>query len=246
MLLNSKKSIEKVYFENEEEYNFIKKFAFFFKGELKNIFDIVSLFFEKENENYEWNHDFKNALAYQILSSKCYKDKKYVEAVFFGTKSNEILLSDYNYKRIITVNNVVMRSLLYIGNYEQCLEISTKQIKSLEALELYGFDMIAAQSSQNTSLLGLKRYEEAIDNLLIQKNMDLSDITILLISKYMLSKEEYKKYFSDFISDNDFNDNIIKYLNLLSYYFTHRDKKILKTLEKYGISGVLIKILKNI
>ena len=62
----------------------------------------------------------------------------------------------------------------------------------------------------------------------------------------MLDKNEYKKYYSDFISENNFSDNIMKYLNLLSYYFTHRDKKMLKTFEKYNISGILIKILRNV
>ncbi|MBQ4571081.1 MAG: hypothetical protein IJB21_05260 [Bacilli bacterium] len=79
-----------------------------------------------------------------------------MEAVFFATKSNEILVNDYNYKRIITVNNVVMRSLLYIGNYKQCLEVATKQLRSLEALGLNEFDMKAVQSSVNLSLLGLE------------------------------------------------------------------------------------------
>ena len=246
MLLNSKKSVDQVYEENLEEYLYMKKFTFFFKGELKTIFNIVSLFFEKGTENCEWNYDFKNALAYQILASKCYKDQKYVEAVFFATKSNEILLNDYNYKRIITVNNVVMRSLLYIGNYEQCLDVATKQLKSLEALGLNDFDVRAAQSSLSIALLGLERYEEVVYSILNQEKMDLSDITCLLIAKYMIDKVEYKKYFSEFISENNFNDNIMKYLNLLSYYFTHRDKKMLKTFEKYNISGILIKILRNV
>ena len=139
-----------------------------------------------------------------------------------------------------------MRSLLYIGNYEQCLDVATKQLKSLEALGLNDFDVRAAQSSISLSLLGLERYEEAAYNLLNQERMDLSDITCLLISKYMLDKNEYKKYYSDFISENNFSDNIMKYLNLLSYYFTHRDKKMLKTFEKYNISGILIKILRNV
>lgn len=45
MLLNSKKSVEQVYEENLEEYLYMKKFTFLFKGELKTIFNIVSLFF---------------------------------------------------------------------------------------------------------------------------------------------------------------------------------------------------------
>ena len=92
-----------------------------------------------------------------------------MEAVFFATKSNEILVYDYYYKRIITVNNVVMRSLLYIGNYKQCLEVATKQLRSLEALGLNEFDMKAVQSSVNISLLGLEQYAKAVYNILNQK-----------------------------------------------------------------------------
>lgn len=92
-----------------------------------------------------------------------------MEAVFFATKSNEILVYDYYYKRIITVNNVVMRSLLYIGNYKQCLEVATKQLRSLEALGLNEFDMKAVQSSVNLSLLGLEQYAKAVYNILNQK-----------------------------------------------------------------------------
>lgn len=245
MLLNFKKKVEQIYNENIDDYYYIKKFTFFFKNELKIIFNTVSLFFENDSENCEWNYDFKNAFAYQILSSKCYKDQKYVEAIFYSTKANEILLNDYNYKRIIAVNNIVMRSLLYIGNYEQCFELATKQIKSLEALELFDFDMIAAKSSLNISLLGLKKYNDVIRNVLELEEMDLSDITCLLMSKYMLDKEHYKEYYLEFIKINGFNDEILNYLNTLSFYFTHRDKKMLKTFQKFNISGVLIKILKN-
>ena len=245
MLLNSKKSVEQVYNENLEDYNYLKRFHFFFKNELKTIINTVSLFFENDSENCEWNYDFKNALAYQILSSKCYKDQKYVEAIFYATKANDILLSDYNYKRIITVNNIIMRSLLYIGNYEQCMAVSTKQMKSLKALEITSYDMLAAESSLNMSLLGLGKYTEVIYNISNQENVDLSDITILLIAKYLINKQEYKKFYSEFISDNEFDDDTTKYLNTLSYYFTHRDKKMLKTFQKYQISGILIKILKN-
>ena len=245
MLLNSKKSVDYIYNENLDDYYYIKKFTFFFKNELKTILNTVSLFFENDSENCEWNYDFKNALAYQILSSKCYKDQKYVEAIFYATKANDILLSDYNYKRIIAVNNIVMRSLLYIGNYEQCFEIATKQLKSLEALELFDYDMKAAKSSLNVSLLGLKKYNDVIRSILELEKMDLSDITCLLMSKYMTDKQHYKEYYLEFIKINGFNDEILKYLNTLSFYFTHRDKKMLKTFQKFNISGVLIKILKN-
>lgn len=245
MLLNSKKSVEQVYNENLEDYNYLKRFHFFFKNELKTIINTVSLFFENDSENCEWNYDFKNAFAYQILSSKCYKDQKYVEAIFYATKANDILLSDYNYKRIITVNNIIMRSLLYIGNYEQCMAVSTKQMKSLIALGITGYDMLAAESSLNMSLLGLGKYSEVIYNISSQENVDISDITILLIANYLINKQEYRKYYSEFIADNEFNDDTIKYLNTLSYYFTHRDKKMLKTFQKYQISGILIRILKN-
>lgn len=124
--------------------------------------------------------------------------------------------------------------------------MATKQLKSLEALGLNDFDVRAAQSSLSIALLGLERYEEVVYSILNQEKMDLSDITCLLIAKYMIDKVEYKKYFSEFISENSFNENIMKYLNLLSYYFTHRDKKMLKTFEKYNISGILIKILRNV
>ena len=74
LLLNSKKSVEQVYNENTHEYNYIKKFSSFYVGELKTILNIISLFFESTSDKCEWDHDFKNALAYQILSSKCFKE----------------------------------------------------------------------------------------------------------------------------------------------------------------------------
>lgn len=104
----------------------MKKFNFFYTKELKSIFNILSLFFESGIEKCEWNYDFKNALAYQILASKCFKDKKYVESIFYATKANDILLNDYNFMRIISVNNTIIRSLLYIDNYEQGYELATK------------------------------------------------------------------------------------------------------------------------
>lgn len=246
LLLNSKKSVEQVYNENTHEYNYIKKFSSFYVGELKTILNIISLFFESTSDKCEWDHDFKNALAYQILSSKCFKDQKYIEAIFYATKANDILITDYNYKRIISVNNIVMRSLLYIGNYEECMKLSTKQIRSLESLGVIGYDLIATKSSLNLSLLGLNKYKEVLININNQEKMDLSDITSMLICEYKLNKQSFKDYYKDFIETNKFNESTLKYLNLLTYYFTHRDKKILKTLSKANISGILINILQNI
>ncbi len=246
LIANSKKSIEFTYNNYNEEFNYLKKYKRFYDNEINVIFNILSLFFEENSNEYEWNYNFNNALAYQILSSKCYKDKKYIEAIFFSTKAKEILLTDYNYKRIIAINRTIMASLLYIGNYDEVENIASKQIRSFNAMNITGFELKAVKENLNIALLGKKEWKKVIENLENQKKVTLTDIICILIAKYKTDKVEYNNYFTNEIMTLDLNEEYEKIFKSLNHYLNCEDRKLIPDLMNAKIHGVLKNILKKI
>ena len=122
----------------------------------------------------QWNHDFNNALAYQILGSKNYKSKKYIECIFYSYKSLDILIEDCNYKRAIQVNQMIISSLLNIGNYEETLALTTKQIKAIKSLSILDSYYKNAINCYYISLLGLKKYEDELHDLKVYKRKEVA------------------------------------------------------------------------
>lgn len=161
MLVNTNKSISFVKQNYYELYEDVKKYYDFFILELKEIFEILFLFFDSDAIlSEEWRHNYKNAMSYQIVASKCYSEKKYIEAIFFGKCAQDILYKDLNFKRIISVNRTIMSSYLYIGNYDECLNIAEKQILYLKSIDFINYEIESAIIFEVVALLALERFQD--------------------------------------------------------------------------------------
>lgn len=245
LTVNSKKSVKNVYFENIDMFNKVKKYSSFFTKELHEILSLLALFFERDSSECEWTDNFNNPLAFQILSSKNYNEKKYIESIFYAYKAQDILLSDFNYRRMINLNQTIISSLLYIGNYSECLTIVNKQISCLKSFNLYEFEFRSASISYVVALLGLNKYDEVITLLRDKCDYDMTELTCYLIALFKSNKQKYKHYFSEEI-DLTTNDDVSEYFKLLNYFLNHRDKKIINSLIKYQIPGYMINIFKKV
>lgn len=154
LIANSQKATSKNLEEEKKLYDEVKLYKKFFTEELLEVLDILTLFFETEFNEGEWKKNYTNAMVYQILSSRSFIKKKYIEALFYAYKSKEILLSEENFKRVITVNNTIMSCLLYVGNYEECLNIVNKQMLCIKSFELVNVSELTAGGKSNRAETG--------------------------------------------------------------------------------------------
>lgn len=244
LVVNSTKSVVDVKTEYKEMFEDVKSYLDMFTYELREIYEILNLFFGDEivlNEN--WNQDYKNAMSYQIVASKCYFEKKYIEAIFFSKCSLEILLNDMNYKRIITVNRTIMGSYLYVGNYSECHKIAEKQILYLQSINYSDYELESAYMFEAVSLLGLEKYNEVEKMIEGYSKMNLTLLTCLFVALYQVNREKYIELYNENIEEFDSENK--EYLFQLNKYLKNKDKNALSRLNNYSIMGGLIKILKN-
>lgn len=246
MMVNANKSVNILYKENIDLYNNIKPFKKYFQNGFIEIYDVLSLFFEESLDECQWNHDFNNALAYQILGSKNYKSKKYIECIFYSYKSLDILIEDCNYKRVIQVNQMIISSLLNIGNYEETLALTTKQIKTIKSLSIFDSYYKNATNCYYISLLGLKKYEEILKDLNENNINNFITLTCYLVALYKTNENEYFRYYSEELDVNSYDEVYQKYFISLNKYLIENDKKILKELQISDLHTAFSKIFKNI
>lgn len=244
MLVNTHKSISYVKKNYQELYEDVKRYYDFFILQLKEIYEILNLFFDSDIIlSDEWRHNYKNAMSYQIVASKCYSEKKYIETIFFGKCAQDILYKDLNFKRIISVNRTIMSSYLYIGNYDECLNIAEKQILYLKSIDFSDYEIESAIIFETVALLALERYQDVKEKLKDYQKMNLTLITCMLVSLFKIEKKEYVKFYNENIEYLDEEDK--KFFILLNDYLKNPVKTTLSDITKYQIMGPLLKILKN-
>lgn len=246
LVVHSKKSAENLYQEYNDLYNEVKEYVTFYNDELIDIFDILSLFYDKSYlEDGSWIKENTNPMAYQIASSNCFINNKYIEAIYFAERAKEKYILDLNFKRILVVNKTIMSCLLYINNYNECYELSLKQELCLKSLDLMTSEYKNVIKFKVISLLGIRRYNQVIDLLINLDSMNLTLLTCLLISLYQTDQTKYLAYYNDFKLNIDDSDYSI-YLNYLDKYLHTRNKNILNNIFEYEIVKSLKNILKKL
>lgn len=247
LIVNLNKSPKQILNEYSNLYVDIKKYKDFYTIELLEVLEILSLFFEEEYNNDGWVTDFNNPMSYQILASKFYAKEKYIETIFFSMQAREILLKDQNFKRYIIVNHTLMSSLLYASNFKECLEIAKKHMMCVKSLNLSVYEQEITKKYLYTALLGLAEYDRIINELYDEQGFSLTTLTCLLVSLHCVSKNDKYKYFlNNNIVMKELKDTKKEFINGLTYYLSHRDKKLLNKFTNYDIMGSLIPILKKI
>lgn len=231
--------------EDKELYNEVAIYEKFFTPELNEILEILRLFFERKVDD-EWSSNYNNAMSYQILASKYYLEKRYLESILFATKAKEMLIEDSNFIRYFTVNRTIMSCLLFVGNYEECNKIAEKQLLAVKALNYSEYEKEIAEDFLYVSLLGLMKYDYIIESLSDSDDFNLNRLSCLLIALYAKSKSKLNEYIEENINYNELNDKYCEYIKGLIYYLNHKDKKLLNKLEKYDVIGSIFIIIKKI
>ena len=216
---NFNKSPNSIYLEYNGLFNEVKKYYNFFTEELKEIFEILDLFF---GENDKLNTSYNNPMAFQVLASKSYAKGKFVEGIYFATKSQELLIKELNFKRYIIVNNTLICCYLSLGNYNEAYSLASKQLYNAISLKLESNEITLTKKYLYVSLLGLKEYSKLVNELEKETEFNPTFLTCLFVSLSIIDIDKYNEYIST------------------------KDKKILKKLSECEIMSSLIPIIRDI
>ena len=237
--MNANKSGKVIISENKELYLEIMKYQEFYTDELLEICELAKIFFEGENKEQVYLRTYNNAIAYTILSYQSSYKKDYVASLYFAYKAKEIAEREGNIKRIIYLNNTIMMNLLFVGNYDECNELASRQKLILQSLDITGTEMNLVNKFLTVSYLGLEKYKSVIKMFDEHKNLTLTEFSCFVMAAFKL----YRKNFDNFVEDRIDNINtpayIIEYLRNLRLFLKKPDKNKLLKLEHPEIMSAL-------
>lgn len=253
IMMNSDKDSNLVREENHELFKKLKKYHLFFADELEELYEIVCLFYEEEITGNLWLKNYNDACAYHLLMSRSYRQKRYIESLFFGNKAKELLNLDGNIKRALYINNVLMSSLIYVGNFEECYNVSFKQSLTLKSINIDNkFLNRSARKFKIISMLALNKYEDINKEYLKYDSLSIVEILCLMTSLYKEGLDNhdltsYNEFYSQFdLTDNEQEDNLL--IINLNEYLTSKKKHSLRLFahKKFDLFLHLENIVKNI
>ena len=138
-----------------------------------------------------------------------------------------------------------MTCLLYIGNYEECYELASRQILILESLNVDDNLIDSAKKHLIISSVGLEKYNKVIELINSKIQLNLTEASCLMISLYNTSKKEYEILYNEGFDYMKADEEKINYINTLNLFLKKRDKKYLVKLETKLIMAPLQKIFKK-
>ena len=245
LYMNQNKRANDIINENIELYKKIKKYNVFFTETLNHLFELVTIFFKGGNKEELYLKTYDNAIAYTILSSQAYYRGDYIACLYFSNKAKEISEKEGNIRRIIRLNRNIMTCLLYIGNYEECYELASRQILILESLNVDDNLIDSAKKHLIISSVGLEKYNKVIELINSKIQLNLTEASCLMISLYNTSKKEYEILYNEGFDYMKADEEKINYINTLNLFLKKRDKKYLVKLETKLIMAPLQKIFKK-
>ena len=230
LLANYKYDVGVFVNENNADYIELKKYLPFFSNELLELFDILSLVFEKNIQDKVLMKTYKNSLFYYALSSRLCSDKRYVESLFVSKKAEDVLVREKNYKRLLYLNVKMMHCMNSIKNYEECFELASMQLLSLRSFIDVDYAYKNTVKNLAISCLPLKKYSYVVDLLLNEPKLSMTEVCCLLVSQFNLDIEKYNEYFDFYYNGTSIENQAI--LANLDSFLKHNDKKELMKLEE--------------
>lgn len=230
LLANYKYDVGEFVNENNNDYIELKKYLPFFTDELLELFDILSLVFEKNIDDKVLMKTYKNSLFYYALASRLCGDKRYVESLFVSKKAEDVLVREKNYKRLLYLNVKMMHCLNSIKNYEECFELASMQLLTLRSFVDVDYAYRNTLKNLVISCLPLKKYIYIVDLLINEPKLSMTEVVCLLVAQFNLDKERYNEYFNFYINNSSIENKEI--LTNLDSFLKDNDKKELMKLEE--------------
>lgn len=253
MIAASNEDVSKIQNNNRELYDEVALYQTFFEYGINDLFEIIYLVFTDTISKDHWIKNYKNGMAYFVLSTRSYLDGRYIESIFYGDKCKKMLFEDGNVNRLFYLNNTIMSSLIYVENYEECADMAFRQLASLESINFQEkFQFTMSKKFRILALLGEKKYdlikEENINNF----DMTLTELVCMIIAMYLKNNKdkkyfEYEKYYEELEVDTLPEEYSVP-IKLVDQMLKNKSKgkKIVPMLKNYEIMPHLEKILQNI
>lgn len=245
LYMNQNKTVSDVIEENVELFKKVKKYNVFLIGKLNELYELVVIYFTGANKEELYLKTYDNAIAYTILSAQAYNRGDYIACLYFSNKAKEISEKEGNIKRILQLNRNIMTCLLYIGNYEECYELAYRQILILQSIDTDDNMIKSAKKHLTISALGMEKYNKIIELLNNCEQINLTELTCLMIALFKTDKKEYEVLLKDRIEYLKADNDKINYINNLNLFLKKRDKKYSIKLDSNLIMSPLKKIFKK-
>lgn len=245
LYMNANRTVKDIIDDYTELFNKVKKYKVFLSGELMEIYELTYIYFRGANREEIYLKTYSNSIAYTILSAQAYNREDYIACLYFSNRAKEISEKEGNVKRIIRLNRNIMTCLLYVGNYAECYELASRQILILESLDIDDGLINSAKKHYIISCIGLEKYERIIEILDTKKQLNLTELTCLIIAYYFTNKKGFELIYKERLKKYPIDDKTLKYLNSLNIYLRRPDKKYLAKLENSEIMKPMKKIFKK-
>lgn len=245
--INSPKDPKYTIIENIDTFKRIKGYKIFFNEDLLIIYELVELYFDLEKEDDVRIKKYNNAMAYFILASQAFREEKYVEALYFASKSKEICEQEGNIKRIIALNRTIMSSLLYVGNYEECYDLANRQLLILESTQASDNEFKLAIKFLVVASIGIEDYKNVIESLDsdIMPNYNITCILSLIVALYYDDKKTYLNRLNNLIDLESYPKEVLDDMETMKLFLIKKDKNYLFQFKSDKIMPPLLKILKK-
>ena len=218
----------------------------FYEGVFEDVADLVRLSYTTELTDELISKNYNLGLHYFVIGTKYWVLGNYTGSLYYCLKAKQLFVEEENYIRIIYVNLTIMSNYNMIANYNECRELAHKQIMILMNLRNNGIEYKTTLKHLMFSLLGLKKFDDVLKLLETKESYNISEMCVLLISKFKKNKEEYNMYYKKELPLNKLNDSYKNVLENLHCYLMKKEKRALSELENHKIGDVLIKILKKL
>lgn len=232
--------------DNKDLFSEVKEYILFFNYDLLEFYEIFNVLSLEEVDSKILARDYKNELCYSALATKLFKQNRFVECLYLSEKIKRQYLKDENFKRLYSINLNIMACYNSLEEYQQAYDLTSKQMLSLESLELDNFHYETAEFHHLVACLGLGKYQEIIDILDYRNKYSMRYTLILLLAKYMDNINEYIEMYNYIISYK-ISTNMKELLEIINDIIINEKRENIYRLNdtKYTITHSLFNIVKK-
>ena len=229
--------------DSKDLYNELNKYKLFYSEELLEILEIASVLYEEKIDISNMFIYYKNEIAYNMLASRFNYEEKYLESVFFCNLAKQRFLQKENFRRVYFINLILLANYNALAAYKESYDLAFNQLLSIRYDINYTYEFKATLKHYIIACVGMKKYNEVINELINKEEINTTDMLALLISLYRTSKSKYKSYLEK-MKTNETNEKFINYYIAIDKYLEKGNKEALNILYNYDINKNLMKILK--
>ena len=246
ILFSGPKDLQIKFINYSDLFAEVKECLPFFNNDLLELYEIYNIIVLKEIDVKLLAKDYKNELCYSVLTFKLFKKQRFVECLYLSEKIKRQYLKDENFKRLYSINLNIMACYNSLEEYQQAYDLTSKQMLSLESLELDNFHYETAEFHHLVACLGLGKYQEIIDILDYRQKYQMKYMLMLLIAKFKIGLDEYYEIYNS-LSISNLTNITKEFISVVNDIVINNVVEKIDELNnsKFNISSALTNIVKK-